>query len=294
MRSIINILRLLGEHPLTARRKGAAFARLARWQIGSRIVRYPAAVPFVDGTRLLVETGMTGATGNCYVGLMEFAEMGFVLHVLRQGDLFGDIGANVGVFTVLASGVRKARTIAVEPSPVAIEHLLDNVYLNRIEPLVHIRRVGVSSATGSLRFTASLDAKNHVAAEGESGAAIEVPVETLDDIFADGPPLVLKIDVEGYEAAALAGGRRLLADERLRALIIELNGSGRRYGFEDEAVHQDLLRNGFACHSYDALRRRLAPQATFGAHNTLYVRDPDFVRSRVESAPAFSVVGQTI
>jgi hypothetical protein len=36
------------------------------------------------------------ATGNLYVGLHEFEEMAFLLHFLRRGDLFADVGANVG------------------------------------------------------------------------------------------------------------------------------------------------------------------------------------------------------
>jgi FkbM family methyltransferase len=285
---------LFGEHPLTSRQKGAAYKRFARWQIGSRILGNAAVMPFVDDTRLVVHTGMTGATGNCYVGLMEFAEMGFVLHYLREGDLFGDIGANVGVFTVLASGVRRARTVAVEPSPAAIEHLVDNVNLNRLAPLVQIRQMGVSSAKGSVRFTAAMDTKNHVATDGEAGAVIDVPVETLDDVFADEPPLLLKIDVEGFETEVLRGARRLLADPRLDALIVELNGAGRRYGFDEAAIHQDLLRHGFQCHGYDALRRSLTPLATFGTHNTLYLRNPEFALGRVADAPSFSVIGETI
>ena len=45
---------------------------------------------------------MHGVTGNVYCGLHDFAEMSFMLHLLRAGDLFADIGANVGSYTVLA------------------------------------------------------------------------------------------------------------------------------------------------------------------------------------------------
>jgi hypothetical protein len=48
-------------------------------------------------------SGMTGATGNLYVGLHEFEEMAFLLHFLRPGDLFADVGANVGSYTILAA-----------------------------------------------------------------------------------------------------------------------------------------------------------------------------------------------
>lgn len=66
----------------------------------------PVAVPFVENTRLLVGTGMAGATGNVYAGLHEFQDMAFVLHALRPSSFFLDGGANVGVYTVVAGGGR--------------------------------------------------------------------------------------------------------------------------------------------------------------------------------------------
>jgi len=62
----------------------------------------PIALPFVGGSVLLAIRGMTGASGNWYCGLAEFEDMALVLHALRPGELFVDIGANVGAYSVLA------------------------------------------------------------------------------------------------------------------------------------------------------------------------------------------------
>ncbi len=59
-------------HPLGRRDRIGTLVRMLRWQAGSRLLGAEVAMPFVDGARLLVETGMHGATGNVYVGLMEF------------------------------------------------------------------------------------------------------------------------------------------------------------------------------------------------------------------------------
>jgi hypothetical protein len=45
--------------------------------------------------RLAAGREMTRATGNIYCGLHEFADIGFVLHLLRAGDLSVDVGANI-------------------------------------------------------------------------------------------------------------------------------------------------------------------------------------------------------
>ena len=100
----------------------------------------PVAVNFVNETKLLVAPGMTGATGNIYTGLHEFQDMAFALHVLRPNDLFVDIGANVGSYTVLAASVG-AKSISVEPIKIAFDHLMRNIHLNGISDRVDARNM---------------------------------------------------------------------------------------------------------------------------------------------------------
>lgn len=138
-----------------------------------------------------------------------------------------------------------------------------------------------------LRFTACLDTVNHVLAEHESAAgALEVPVVTVDQALADKSPTLIKIDVEGFETQVLAGAERALSDPGLLALILELNGSGARYGFDEDILHRDLLGRGFATFRYHPLERALEPLhgAKSGSGNTVYVRDAALLAERVRTA----------
>jgi hypothetical protein len=107
--SILPTLRFIASHPLGSRRPLSAYWRYARWQVESRLC---AEVEFnwIEGAKLIARNGMTGATGNIYCGLHEFTDMAFLLHLLRPDDLFVDVGANIGSYTVLASAVCGART----------------------------------------------------------------------------------------------------------------------------------------------------------------------------------------
>ena len=117
LNSIIATLRFLATHPLTARYPAGAFWRYGRWQIESRL-RPEVEVDWIEGTKLVARNGMTGATGNIYCGLHEFADMAFVIQMLRPGDLFVDIGANIGSYTVLSIGtVRCAVNRSLSPTP---------------------------------------------------------------------------------------------------------------------------------------------------------------------------------
>jgi FkbM family methyltransferase len=255
------------------------------------------AVPFVDSTRLLVQRGMVGATGNVYCGLHEFPDMGFVLHVLRPGDLFVDVGANVGSYTVLAAGAAGANCVSFEPVPSSFAHLLDNVRLNNLESKVMAKNIGIGAVSRTITFTAGLDAENHVATAAElATSTIEVPVEPLDAVVQHGPVMVLKIDVEGYETEVLNGAKELMQAEGLLAVIMELNGSGHRYGYDESEIHRRMLAWGFSPAHYDPLTRELSHRVDRSADpgNTLYVRDLELVRERVRSAPPHMVMGMEL
>src|SRR5262245_63141667 len=130
------LLSFVWTHPLNAGHRWAALGRVARWQIASRLLDGPIALPFVDGTFLLATRGMTGATGNWYCGLHEVRDMAFVLHALRPEDHFLDVGANVGSYTILAAGAVGARVTSAEPIPSTFAKLQRNVASTALETLV--------------------------------------------------------------------------------------------------------------------------------------------------------------
>ncbi len=64
------------------RQPAACCGRWLRWQIGSPLLPYPVEVAWVEKSRLVMERGMTGATGNFYCGLHEFPDMALLLHYM--------------------------------------------------------------------------------------------------------------------------------------------------------------------------------------------------------------------
>jgi FkbM family methyltransferase len=278
------------------RRLPGSLWRFAVWQIKSRLFAREHVVPWIGSSKLAVRQGMTGATGNIYAGLHEYEEMAFVAHLLRPGDLFADIGANVGSYSVLAGVVVGADVIAFEPHPASVTALRRNIEINGAEKRIKVHQAAVGAVEATLRMTAELDTVNHLLAEGESGASIDVPVVTLEGALSKRSPSVMKIDVEGWEHEVLAGASRLLKDPTLLGIVIELNGSGRRYGFEDQEIDRLLLDSGFERCKYDPMQRllRAAPETVIGAGNVIYARTGSEVRERLATAPPLKVLGVTI
>jgi hypothetical protein len=95
---------------------------------------------------------------------------------------------------------------------------------------------------------------------------------------------LLKIDVEGFETHVLSGASSTLARHKLKAIIIELNGSGEKYGYDERKLHEKLMENDYRPFRYNPFERELTPIENFGSHNTIYIKDIDFVRDRVRTA----------
>jgi FkbM family methyltransferase len=272
---IRRINKFLATHPLTRRRRLSAIARVLRWQLVSCIGE-EVIIDWIGGTRFAARRGMTGITGNVYAGLHEFADMAFVLHFLRPEDLFVDVGANVGSYTILASGVVGCRTVAFEPDPEAAATLERNVALNRIAERVEARRAAVGNRDGIIRFSVGLDTVNHVVA-GTNMPGRDVPMQTLDRaVFGAGLiPRLIKIDVEGFEADVLRGARAVLAAPDLMAVQTENRAP---------EVVEMLKSVGMIEFTYDAFEHRLKPARDIPMANALFVRDPSYVTNRLASA----------
>jgi len=263
-----------------------------KWQLASRLHKVPVVHNFTPKSKLWVWRGLTGATGNIYCGLHEFEDMAFLLHFLRESDLFVDVGANIGSYTILASAQVGTQTIAIEPIPQTYKNLLQNIELNNITEKVAALNIGAGSSKSTLRFTASFDTGNHVVAE-DSTESVSVEVDSLDTILDDKHPSLLKIDVEGFETEVLNGAADVLKSSALKAIIIELNGSGNRYGFDEDAIHAKLTNSGFKTFAYLPFERGLIASPRKSMHNTLYIRDYDFVTQRLLDGDAITIKGVT-
>lgn len=136
---------------------------------------------------------------------------------LKPGDLVFDVGSHVGD-RVAAFRRLGARVVACEPQPALVKTL--RLIYGR-DPLVTIEPVAVGASSGEIELKINVDnptvstaSKEFVKAsksapgwEGQRwGKSINVPMTTLDALIArHGSPVFMKIDVEGFEADALAG-----------------------------------------------------------------------------------------
>ena len=267
------------------------------WQITQTIFPEERVVKFIGGAKMLVKKNDTGVTGNIYVGVQDFEEISFALHILREGDIFIDIGANVGFYSVIMSKIKRARVFAFEPIPSTFQKFKKNIELNSLQKLIFPYNMAIGASFGSLNMTSNLDTVNHVQfSSGYMGENISVDVAPLDSFLSEFPlsTSIIKIDVEGFETEVIKGMPKILASPQLKAIIIELNGSGGRYGFDELLIHQKLIEYSFSPYKYDPFRRQLVQLNSYGENNTIYLRDLEFVFDRIKSSEPFRVFDENI
>ena len=142
--------------------------------------------------------------------------------VLRTQGVFLDVGANNGLYSILAAKTRPGvGVIAFEPYAPARDILLANLALNGLDANVAVHDTALSDSAGEatlhlpdsshglLETSASLEPGFQLAAR-----TVAVRKARLDDLPLDERIAVMKIDVEGHEAAVLRGAARRLEQDR--------------------------------------------------------------------------------
>ena len=127
-------------------------------------------------------------------------------HGFGAGDVFYDIGANIGAYTLYAAKARSVPVVAFEPNPFSYRVLVHNFHLNAITDRV----LPLCLAAGG---------------PGENGIGLQVLAFRLDDLAAiEGipAPTHVKIDVDGIEAAILEGAKSLLSGPGVKSVLIEM------------------------------------------------------------------------
>jgi FkbM family methyltransferase len=131
-------------------------------------------------------------------------------------DLFLDIGANIGYYTVTA-GMEPAckRVIAFEPDPRNAVQLKANLLINGLLDRVEVIEAAVTETSGRIGFApaaAEFTGLSRISREAEE----TVPAVALDDLVtAKGDIIYAKIDVEGFELDALKGMKSLVGNNRV-------------------------------------------------------------------------------
>lgn len=194
---------------------------------------------------------------------------------IPEGGVLFDVGANVGLYTLWAALTRRAQVFSFEPESSNYATLNANLRANELTERCRAFCTGVSDRVGyeTLRIAQiTPGASGHQVSAGRKSAAAQgIVTTTLDHLVYEAGlpcPSHVKIDVDGIEPAIVRGAARLLADDRLKSVLIELAVMDP----EHRAVIDRMVDYGFA--KDEALEKAVYAKTTGVKHtgNIIFTR----------------------
>jgi FkbM family methyltransferase len=259
------VVRYVWAHPANEGKRVRALCRAARYQAAARLRRRRAVARLGERSRLWVDLHRNAASKVLYANPPDLPEMLMWRQVLKPGELFIDIGANVGSYTVWAAELG-ADVIAVEPAEDTFALLVENVELNGYQ--VTTVQAGAGASCGTAQFTAGRDAGNHL----DEAGPMQIRLVTVDSLIGGRTVAGMKVDVEGFEIEVLRGCTRALSEQRLKLIQLEWNSASQQAVGEDRRQVADLLA-GYGYELYRPDRSgRLVPLTDLGFGDDVFAR----------------------
>lgn len=295
-------IKYISSHPNNKTQKSQSIFKFIGWQFYKRLFNRYIDIQLLPEVKIRCYPDSYSASTALYCGLYDYHEMNFLLRYLRESDSFIDIGANVGVYTLLAASKIKSGLIySFEALPKNFTRLEENLKLNQLHQ-VKPYCLAISDSTGSITLnlaegdsmpfitpevtTAELP-QNSVNAT-RSPKQIKVPTDTLDNILKNNSIANLtlaKMDIEGAEILALKGATSLLQQKRPHVWILEILERENQFGYQKQDILNLLQNYGYSLYNYNADTNLLKSITLDGkqSNNVLAIADSslDFVRDRL-------------
>jgi FkbM family methyltransferase len=219
---------------------------------------------------------------------------------LEPGDVFVDVGANIGYFTLLAATCvgQHGRCVAIEASPSILELLNENLEINHIGSRVRAVNVAASDRDGTLTVYAgprvNLGLTTMVPNE-DLEIETTIGAKALKDILTEeeiARARLIKIDVEGFEGPVVRGLLPFLGSCRSDLeIVMEVNGMDTPDGEETSDIVRQFGALGF--HAYEIangekdnpyLKAVRSPQRPRRVHtDTGHDHEAELIFSRVDA-----------
>jgi FkbM family methyltransferase len=284
----LKTLQYICSHPNCKPQKIRSISRFVGWQFYKRLSHRYIDLQLVANTKLRCHPDSYSAGAVLYCGLYDYDEMNFLLRYLRAEDSFLDIGANIGVYTLLAaSKIHSGSIYSFEVLPKNYERLKENLKLNKFEQ-VKTYEIAISNQTGTVALNLAEGDSMPFITHSATDKTITVPTDTLDNLLQNQPLANLtlaKMDIEGAEILAFKGALSLLKQQRPHVWILEINDTVSNFGHQKQDLVDFLNSYGYNLYRYSADTNQLSSVSIEEqqGNNVLAIADSavEFVRDRL-------------
>ncbi len=204
----------------------------------------------ITGAKIYIDLAEKNQRGLYSSTVYEEGLTRFVIANLKAGDVFVDVGANVGYYTLIAASLG-ARVVAIEPDDENLALLRQNIALNKYAGIkildvavgdhegtatLHVNPLnrGGNSLIGRDRYFSESHGYSRTEIERMYGAAVlekEVRLTTMDSVAKEQrltSIAILKIDVEEFEEQVIEGMKNMISSGIARHIVCELGNKETR------------------------------------------------------------------
>jgi FkbM family methyltransferase len=234
-------------HPANSNRKVRSLYQALAWQVHKRLIRSDKRITF-HGLSLHCPPSNHSASRAIYFSQYpDYREMKFIEKFLRDGDQFIDIGANIGLYSLLALSCvgPHGHVHSIEPNSTLSALLQKTKRANELKNWsIHQVAVGEHNGATTLANTGD-DCTSHIDPDRKKSNSAEVEIVALQDYLPKEPYTMIKLDIEGYEPFAIRGMRDWLVQESPPVLQLELAGYSNKYGISSDQFIGELEQLGY-------------------------------------------------
>jgi FkbM family methyltransferase len=284
----LKTLQYIWTHPNCKYQRIQSVFKFFGWQFYKRSTRRFLDFQLIPEVKIRCYPDSQSASAALYCGLYDYDDMNFLLRYLRPEDSFIDIGANIGIYTLLAaSRISSGSIYCFEALPKNYDRLKENLKLNHFEQVKPFA-IAISDHSGSVALNLAEGDSMPFITSLATDRTITVPTDTLDHLLHDQPQSSLtlgKMDIEGAELLALKGSTSLLQQHLPPVWILEINDAVNNFGYQKQDLVNFLKGYSYNLYTYSADTNQIFPITLNEqqGNNVLAIADSaiDFVRDRL-------------
>lgn len=236
-------------------------SRLPRWLIPLAEKQHPYRLKTVHGIRLNIDPSTDyGVERSLHeTGTYEEGIIQFMKKHLNPGDIFVDVGANIGWLTCIAAQLvkEKGKVLAFEAHPETVHLLQENIMLNGFKN-IDVFPYALGNSNGEIElFDSPEQNRGGASAIFQSDVVHLVPTKKLDGLLPHNlVPKMIKIDVEGFEPEVIEGAMKTLR-QHLPLIVLELTWRTPEHTQRSQALIQLLTAGiGYRMHRFKGGKER--------------------------------------
>ena len=196
----------------------------------------------------------------------------------ENNSIFYDVGANVGMYSIFAAIVSQSKVFSFEPEANNFQTLMENIVLNNLSGKITPYPIAISNETSLTTLHMNIFDKgssHHTVSESLDHNLNEIKTKYKQGIFSTSlddlsnnwklpQPNYLKIDVDGIESKIISKSKKLLSNNKLKSVLIEINP----HREEDKSILKTMANFNFSYSDkqVDKAKRKSGPHQGYAEY----------------------------